>query len=181
MTRVWSSAVTSAPRCSAHARGPMVRRSGPTKLSTARQHSVRRWTRPVRLGQDEGSENSPVGGSKRILPVEPSSLLYMIWASTQHYADFDHQVKIFNDHQPLSDMPFEKAIQTVTGVILRGIRLEPEWCGGAPGPHRGRVELSHRPSHPYCILSERMQTTGRGLCCIWLKDCRPLWEGALPR
>jgi len=47
---------------------------------------------------------------KRILPVEPSSLLYMIWASTQHYADFDHQVKILNDHQPLSDMQFEKAL-----------------------------------------------------------------------
>jgi TetR/AcrR family transcriptional regulator len=62
---------------------------------------------------------------KRILPVEPSSLLYMIWASTQHYADFDHQVKILNDHQPLSDRQFEKAIQTVTGVILRGIGLEP--------------------------------------------------------
>ena len=62
---------------------------------------------------------------KRILPVEPSSLLYMIWASTQHYADFDHQVKILNDHQPLSDRQFEKAIQTVTSVILRGIGLEP--------------------------------------------------------
>jgi TetR/AcrR family transcriptional regulator len=62
---------------------------------------------------------------KRILPVEPASLLYMIWASTQHYADFDHQVKILNDHQPLSDMQFERAIQTVTGVILRGIGLEP--------------------------------------------------------
>ena len=62
---------------------------------------------------------------KRILPVEPSSLLYMIWASTQHYADFDHQVNILNDHQPLSDMQFEKAVQTVTSVILRGIGLEP--------------------------------------------------------
>jgi TetR/AcrR family transcriptional regulator len=62
---------------------------------------------------------------KRILPVEPSSLLYMIWASTQHYADFDHQVTILNDHQPLSDRQFEKAIQTVTSVILRGIGLEP--------------------------------------------------------
>jgi TetR/AcrR family transcriptional regulator len=62
---------------------------------------------------------------KRILPVEPSSLLYMIWASTQHYADFDHQVNILNDHQPLSDMQFERAVQTVTSVILRGIGLEP--------------------------------------------------------
>ncbi|HBP46954.1 TetR family transcriptional regulator [Pseudomonas sp. FSL R10-0056] len=62
---------------------------------------------------------------KRILPVEPSSLLYMIWASTQHYADFDHQVMIINDHQPLSDIQFERAVQTVTSVILRGIGLEP--------------------------------------------------------
>jgi TetR/AcrR family transcriptional regulator len=36
-----------------------------------------------------------------------------------------HQVKILNEHQPLSDMQFEKAIQTVTSVILRGIGLEP--------------------------------------------------------
>ena len=62
---------------------------------------------------------------KRILPVEPSSLLYMIWASTQHYADIDHQVMIINDHQPLSDIQFERAVQTVTSVILRGIGLEP--------------------------------------------------------
>ena len=62
---------------------------------------------------------------KRILPVEPSSLLYMIWASTQHYADFDHQVMIINDHQPLFDIQFERALQTVTSVILRGIGLEP--------------------------------------------------------
>ncbi|MDE1164773.1 MAG: TetR/AcrR family transcriptional regulator [Pseudomonas sp.] len=62
---------------------------------------------------------------KRILSVEPSSLLYMIWASTQHYADFSHQVDILNDHQPLSDMQFERAVQTVTSVILRGIGLAP--------------------------------------------------------
>lgn len=61
--------------------------------------------------------------SKRILPVEPSSLLYMIWASTQHYADFDHQVTVLNNHQPLNDQQFERAVQTVTAVILRGIGL----------------------------------------------------------
>ncbi|MBC3465981.1 TetR/AcrR family transcriptional regulator [Pseudomonas sp. RW10S2] len=61
----------------------------------------------------------------RILPVEPSALLYMIWASTQHYADFGYQVALFNDGEPLSDMAFERAVQTVTSVILRGIGLEP--------------------------------------------------------
>lgn len=62
---------------------------------------------------------------QRILAVEPSALLYMIWASTQHYADFSHQVGVLNDHQPLSDLQFERAVQTVTSVILRGIGLEP--------------------------------------------------------
>lgn len=62
---------------------------------------------------------------KRILAVEPSALLYMIWASTQHYADFSHQVTLLNEHQPLSEMQFERAVQTVTSVILRGIGLEP--------------------------------------------------------
>lgn len=62
---------------------------------------------------------------KRILTVEPSALLYMIWASTQHYADFSHQVAVLNEHQPLSDVQFERAVQTVTAVILRGIGLEP--------------------------------------------------------
>ncbi|MEM8120212.1 TetR family transcriptional regulator C-terminal domain-containing protein, partial [Pseudomonas aeruginosa] len=50
---------------------------------------------------------------------------YMIWASTQHYADFGYQVEVLNGHQPLSDMQFERAVQTVTSVVLRGIGLEP--------------------------------------------------------
>ncbi|MCE1117414.1 MULTISPECIES: TetR/AcrR family transcriptional regulator [Pseudomonas] len=62
---------------------------------------------------------------RRILPVEPSALLYMIWAATQHYADFGYQVTLLNDGMPLTDPAFESAVQTVTGVILRGIGLEP--------------------------------------------------------
>ena len=62
---------------------------------------------------------------KRITAVEPSALLYMIWASTQHYADFDYQVCALNGHQPLSDAQFHQAIQTITAVILRGVGLEP--------------------------------------------------------
>ncbi|RRW47417.1 TetR/AcrR family transcriptional regulator [Pseudomonas luteola] len=62
---------------------------------------------------------------KRILPVEPAYLLYMIWASTQHYADFNYQIDLINGHTPLSDRQFEQAVQTVTAVVLRGIGLEP--------------------------------------------------------
>jgi TetR/AcrR family transcriptional regulator len=45
--------------------------------------------------------------------------------AVEHYADFSHQVGLLNDHQPLTDLQFERAVQTVTGVILRGIGLEP--------------------------------------------------------
>jgi len=73
-----------------------------------KENKIRRWV-------EEG----------QILPVAPSALLYMIWAATQHYADFGYQVTLLNGGEPLSDMAFERAIQTVTGVILRGIGLEP--------------------------------------------------------
>jgi len=99
-------------------------KSGSTKSSTARRPSARSSTRACTVKMKEAKIRQWVDDG-RILPVEPSSLLYMIRASTRHYADFDHQVNILNDHQPLSDTQFERAVQTVTSVILRGIGLEP--------------------------------------------------------
>ena len=61
----------------------------------------------------------------RILAVEPSYLLYMIWSSTQHYADFDYQIALLNDDAPLDELQFERAVQTVTSIVLRGIGLSP--------------------------------------------------------
>ena len=59
----------------------------------------------------------------KIDPVEPNYLLYMIWATTQHYADFEHQINSLNGGRRLSDEQFEEALQTVTRTILRGIGL----------------------------------------------------------
>lgn len=64
-----------------------------------------------------------------IRPVEPRWLLYMIWATTQHYADFAHQIETLN-HGPLSDAQWREATQTVCDIILRGIGIEPG--SGAP-------------------------------------------------
>jgi TetR/AcrR family transcriptional regulator len=57
----------------------------------------------------------------KIAPVEPHVLLYMIWATTQHYADFGHQIATLNGGRALSDHQFEEAKHTVTRIILRGI------------------------------------------------------------
>ena len=57
----------------------------------------------------------------RIAPIDPRYLLYMIWATTQHYADFGHQISTLNDDNDLSEAQFAKAKDTVTQIILRGI------------------------------------------------------------
>lgn len=57
----------------------------------------------------------------RIAPVDPHHLLYMIWATTQHYADFNHQIDTLNGGRPLDDAQFASAKRTVTEIILAGI------------------------------------------------------------
>jgi len=53
--------------------------------------------------------------------VNPRNLLYMIWATTQHYADFSHQVETLNGGQALNDTQWAEATECVTGIILKGI------------------------------------------------------------
>ncbi len=57
----------------------------------------------------------------KMAPVDPRHLLYMLWAMTQHYADFGHQIETLNNGEPLSDAQWREATETVKTVILRGI------------------------------------------------------------
>ena len=81
--------------------------------------TLRRWTETrVALIQrwiDEG----------KVRPVDPRWLLYMIWATTQHYADFAHQIETLNGG-PLSDAQWAEATDTVCGIILGGLGLDPK-------------------------------------------------------
>ena len=60
-----------------------------------------------------------------IRPVNTRYLLYMIWASTQHFADFGTQINVLNNGKPLSDEAFEEAKQTLINVFLKGLLYEP--------------------------------------------------------
>ena len=57
----------------------------------------------------------------KIRPVDPYHLLYMIWAVTQHYADFEHQINTLNGNEALSEKQFAQAKQNITETLLRGI------------------------------------------------------------
>lgn len=57
----------------------------------------------------------------RLAPVQPAHLLYMLWATTQHYADFGHQIETLNGGAPLDDAQWQAAKDSVKSIILRGI------------------------------------------------------------
>ncbi|SMP28688.1 TetR/AcrR family transcriptional regulator [Shimia sagamensis] len=57
----------------------------------------------------------------RMAPIDPRHLLYMLWATTQHYADFGHQIDTLNGGSPLNDKQWEAAKSNIKTIILRGI------------------------------------------------------------
>lgn len=54
-------------------------------------------------------------------PIEPRHLLYMIWATTQHYADFGHQVETLNGSKQLTDDQWLEVKRNVKRIVLKGI------------------------------------------------------------
>ena len=55
----------------------------------------------------------------RLAPVDPHHLIFAIWATTQHYADFDAQVNAVTGNPP--DL-MEKAEETLTALFVEGLR-----------------------------------------------------------
>ncbi|WP_131193879.1 TetR family transcriptional regulator C-terminal domain-containing protein [Lichenihabitans psoromatis] len=57
----------------------------------------------------------------QLRPLSAKTLIYMIWATTQHYADFAHQIKTLNGGHDLSTREFDAAKRQVVETILGGI------------------------------------------------------------
>jgi len=71
-----------------------------------RTRIIRRWVR-------DGKINA----------VDPQVLLYMIWATTQHYADFERQIIILNNGKALSDRSYRQRTEQVIELVLRSVGL----------------------------------------------------------
>ena len=61
-------------------------------------------------------------GDGRLAPVDPYHLLFVIWATTQHYADFDVQIRAILGSQVDRAGYWEQTAQAVLTIILNGIR-----------------------------------------------------------
>ena len=57
----------------------------------------------------------------RLAPVDPIHLIFMIWATTQHYADFAVQVKAVWGKGTLQTKEFERIEEAISVIILGGI------------------------------------------------------------
>jgi TetR/AcrR family transcriptional regulator len=58
--------------------------------------------------------------SGRLRPLEPKVLFYMIWATTQHYANAAHEIATL-EGGALSDEAFERAKRQVVEAVLFGV------------------------------------------------------------
>ena len=80
-------------------------------LDTTLTQWVRSRERVVRKWIAEGN----------LRPIEPKFLFYMIWATTQHYANAAHEIASLENGRPLDDEAFERAKRQVVETILSGV------------------------------------------------------------
>ena len=78
-----------------------------TQWVNSRERVVRRWV-----------------AAGKLKPIEPRVLFYMIWATTQQYANAAHEIATLNGGRPLDDAAFERAKRQVIETILRGVAAD---------------------------------------------------------
>jgi TetR/AcrR family transcriptional regulator len=74
-----------------------------------------------------------------LAPVNAQTLMYMIWATTQHYADFDAQIRALKGKRALTQKAFEVTTEEVVQLVIRA-------CG-AVSPERASVGSGSRSRH----------------------------------
>jgi TetR/AcrR family transcriptional regulator len=62
----------------------------------------------------------------KIEPVDPVHLFSVVWAATQHYADFEVQVGSLLGRRQLAAKDYDEAAETIVRLVLRGLGLKYE-------------------------------------------------------
>ena len=61
----------------------------------------------------------------KLAPVDPVHLIFMIWATTQHYADFEAQIDAVTGGASQQQGFQDQAAQAVLSILLNGIKPRP--------------------------------------------------------
>lgn len=55
--------------------------------------------------------------------VQPQHLIFMLWATTQHYADFATQVQAITGQTLMDEHFFNQTVENVQRMVVEGIRV----------------------------------------------------------
>lgn len=61
----------------------------------------------------------------KMAPVDPTHLIFLIWSSTQHYADFSDQISRVTGKKRMTRADFAHATDNLIQIILTGCGLTP--------------------------------------------------------
>ncbi len=59
----------------------------------------------------------------KLRPVSARHLLYAIWSTTQHYADFGHQIATLNDGEPFTDAQWDETKVALKELLLGNLEM----------------------------------------------------------
>ena len=91
--------------------------SGAPRLETYFARGYRLWfERNLRVFHDWADRG-------KMDRVDPAHLMFLIWSSTQHYADFEAQIGAALGVSSLGEGEFDAAAKTLVMVILKGVGL----------------------------------------------------------
>ena len=57
-------------------------------------------------------------------PINPKTLLYFIWSATQHYADFQHQIRTLNNNSDLTEAQWSEVKEDIKKLVLKGLGVK---------------------------------------------------------
>jgi len=77
-----------------------------------------------RLVDEKAKEINGWVAARRLAPVDPHHLFFVLWAATQTYADFDCQVAAVLGKKRLEPADYDRAAETVSALVLRGLGLK---------------------------------------------------------
>lgn len=88
---------------------------------------------PLLKGELEGSLRELIDNKSAVIEgwiregklaaVEPHHLIFMLWATTQHYADFASQVEAVTGHTLSDEAFFAQTVENVQRMVIEGIRV----------------------------------------------------------
>ena len=81
-------------------------------------HDMRQWVK------DKTSVINSWISQGKMHPIDPTHLIFMIWATTQHYADFNTQVLEVMNRREYDTDDIEHITQSLTNIILTGCGLK---------------------------------------------------------